>query len=72
MKGKKFASLIVDYGENQAFTNSMTGIANHKLLPEDEWLNAPGDVDLSAYVNFLALANIAKQYKDLRVIGGFP
>lgn len=34
----------------------MQGISNHLYVPEDQLLEFPGQIDLSAYVNFVALA----------------
>lgn len=61
----KGAALIVDYGEKRAFSNSVRAIARHKIL--DEYLNKPGECDLSAYVNFLALEQAALQAEGVRV-----
>ena len=49
------ASLIIDYGEKRAFSDSIRAIQRHKILDKEAILNKPGDCDLSAYVNFLAL-----------------
>ncbi len=48
--------LAVDYGETHGFSDSVRGIANHKYIPNDMIAEFPGQVDLSAYVNFIALA----------------
>lgn len=54
--------LAIDYGDAFGFSNSLRvdladkGIANHKYVPNDLILECPGEVDLSAYVNFIALA----------------
>ena len=47
--------LIVDYGECHAFSDSIRGISKHKYVPKDMLLELPGEIDLSAYVNFMAL-----------------
>ena len=48
--------LAIDYGDLFGFCDSVRGIANHKYIPQDQLLEFPGQADLSAYVNFLALA----------------
>jgi NADH dehydrogenase [ubiquinone] 1 alpha subcomplex assembly factor 7 len=54
------AALIIDYGENHAFKDSVRAIRKHKFVEEDLLLEFPGEVDLSAYVNFLSLSHAAK------------
>ena len=47
------AALIVDYGENHAFSNSFRGIKDHKIIKD--WptiFENVGELDLTAYVNF--------------------
>jgi SAM-dependent MidA family methyltransferase len=44
----------MDYGENQGFSDSVRAIRNHKFVKNV--LDFPGEVDLSAYVNFLSLS----------------
>ena len=51
--------LVVDYGENQALSDSLWGIKNHKYVDMDTILHKPGEVDLSCYVNFQSLSHIA-------------
>jgi NADH dehydrogenase [ubiquinone] 1 alpha subcomplex assembly factor 7 len=49
----KGAALIIDYGEDHAFSNSFRGIKDHKLVKE--WpaiFENVGELDLTAYVNF--------------------
>jgi NADH dehydrogenase [ubiquinone] 1 alpha subcomplex assembly factor 7 len=55
--------LAIDYGDTFGFSDSIRvdslltqGIANHKFVPNDLLLEFPGQIDLSAYVNFIALA----------------
>lgn len=71
------AILIIDYGENQSFSNSIRvfrfsivkchnflidqAIRNHKFLDNEVFLDFPGECDLSAYVNFMSLATAAKK-----------
>ena len=51
----------MDYGEEQAFQNSLRGIHKHKYVNEKEMLRRPGEVDLSAYVNFSAIREVARK-----------
>jgi NADH dehydrogenase [ubiquinone] 1 alpha subcomplex assembly factor 7 len=64
-------SLIADYGDDRAFSNSLRGIKSHKKLSEEDWLQDPGEVDLSAYVNFSALRGIAES-ANMKVVGSIP
>jgi NADH dehydrogenase [ubiquinone] 1 alpha subcomplex assembly factor 7 len=66
------ASLIIDYGENHALSNSVRGIRNHKYVENDMLLEFPGEVDLSAYVNFAALAEAAKKNSEMAAFGPIP
>lgn len=63
--------LIADYGGNRAYSNSLRGIKSHKILTEEKWLQEPGEIDLSAYVNFSALTEIAKS-ANMKVVGSIP
>ena len=36
-------------------------IRNHKFIEEKHLLDYPGECDLSAYVNFMSLASVAKK-----------
>jgi NADH dehydrogenase [ubiquinone] 1 alpha subcomplex assembly factor 7 len=59
------AALIVDYGEDHAFSNSFRGIKDHKLIKD--WpsiFHNIGTLDLTAYVNFKQLSQVAKQNKN--------
>ena len=56
--------LAIDYGDSFGFSDSVRvvciviqGISNHKYVPKDYLLEFPGQIDLSAYVNFIALAH---------------
>ena len=54
--------LSIDYGEDHAFSDSIRGISNHKYLKNlDELLEVPGEADISAYVNFKALKEVAEK-----------
>jgi len=59
----KGAGLIIDYGENQALSNSIRAIKGHKYLSENEMIRIPGKADISAYVNFKALGFAAENVK---------
>ena len=72
------AALIVDYGKDQASTSSLRGIYDHKFV---DVLDRPGDVDLSADVDFSALREATRaalagmltavdEVRVLRCIGG--
>ena len=56
----KGAALVIDYGEDHAFSNSFRGIQNHSLVKD--WptiFHEVGRMDLTAYVNFKQIAQIA-------------
>jgi NADH dehydrogenase [ubiquinone] 1 alpha subcomplex assembly factor 7 len=52
------AALIVDYGHDGGFGDTLQAVANHKYAGV---LDAPGDADLSTHVDFAALAAAAKR-----------
>lgn len=58
------AALVFDYGENHALQDSVRGIWNHKYIPNDQILDFPGEIDLSAYVNFMALSEVASKIEN--------
>ncbi|EGR28531.1 hypothetical protein IMG5_173480 [Ichthyophthirius multifiliis] len=60
------AILSIDYGENQAFSNSFRGIRKHKFIKNEDILEYPGQIDLSAYVNFAHLAEASQQVKGIK------
>ena len=64
--------MIIDYGEDQALTNSIRAIRKHKYLSEKEMLDNPGKADLSAYVNFNALKHSATQIEQWSAVGPMP
>jgi SAM-dependent MidA family methyltransferase len=42
--------LIIDYGEDHAFSNSFRGVKDHKLVKEEEAiLRNVGNIDLTAW-----------------------
>lgn len=54
------AVLNIDYGDDCAFSDSVRGISGHKFIEKaEDLLEVPGQADISAYVNFLALAEVA-------------
>ena len=61
------AALIVDYGEDHAFSDSIRGIKDHKKKDIAEWIQYPGEYDISAYVNFRLLRGIAETFPKLNV-----
>ena len=46
------AVLVIDYGEDHAFSDSVRAIRRHKYLSKQDLLDYPGEADLSVYVNF--------------------
>lgn len=60
------AGLIIDYGEEHAFTDSLRSIRNQKQYKGDDILKYPGECDLSAYVNFKALKYIVDGFQYLK------
>jgi SAM-dependent MidA family methyltransferase len=69
---KNAHSLIIDYGEEQSFSDSIRGIKNQKLFKGNDILNYSGQCDLSCYVNFKALIKVAHDYSSLKVGGLVP
>ena len=55
----------VDYGDEGAFSDSIRAIKDHKYIPSPYFWQIPGECDLSAYVNFSALATFAEVNKTL-------
>lgn len=53
------AIINVDYGEEGAFSDSIRAIKDHKYIPSPYFWQMPGKCDLSAYVNFSAMAEFA-------------
>jgi NADH dehydrogenase [ubiquinone] 1 alpha subcomplex assembly factor 7 len=68
----KGQGLIIDYGEDQALSNSIRAIKNHKYLSENEMMRTPGKADVSAYVNFRALKYTAEKVKGVFTRGPMP
>ena len=60
------AGLIIDYGEDHAFSDSFRGIKDHRLVKD--WptiIDMVGTLDLTAYVNFAQIQTIAKLNKQV-------
>lgn len=53
------AVLTIDYGNDHSHSDSIRAIREHHYVPSDHWLELPGMCDLSAYVDFSALAAYA-------------
>jgi NADH dehydrogenase [ubiquinone] 1 alpha subcomplex assembly factor 7 len=67
------AALIIDYGEDHAFTNSFRGIKDHKVYKDFQQIcDHIGQIDLSSYVNFSQIKNIAATNSNLLINGPMP
>lgn len=64
--------LAIDYGENQAFSDSIRGIRRHKFIRNEDILEFPGEIDISAYVNFAHLSQAAKKVPGITTGGPMP
>ena len=53
--------MFIDYGNNYAPQNSIRGIKNHKFV---SYLQEPGEVDITADVDFLALRKVVENSKS--------
>lgn len=60
------AGLIIDYGEERAYTDSLRAIRQQKQYKGDDVLMYPGECDLSAYVNFKALKYVVDTFGYLK------
>ena len=58
--------LIIDYGADFSFSNTLRGIKGHKFVNDDTILKRPGEVDLSVNVNFADLAAITKHHTNCK------
>ena len=57
----KNIGLVIDYGEDHSFSNSFRGLKNHKLVKNDQDILANiGNIDLTSYVNFNQVSEVAK------------
>jgi len=66
------AGLVIDYGDERAFGNSLRAIKQHKYIEKEEWLQVPGQVDLSAHVDFAALKSVVGRFSELKAHGPIP
>ncbi|CDW71486.1 UNKNOWN [Stylonychia lemnae] len=67
------SALVIDYGEDHAFTNSFRGIKDHKVIKDfDEIVENIGKIDLTSYVNFAQIKQIAQANKNMNVNGPMP
>ena len=62
-------ALIIDYGEDHAFSDSFRGIKNQKILKGQDILNHTGECDLTSYINFKALKRVVYNYPSLQIGG---
>lgn len=62
----KSSGLIIDYGEDHAFTDSFRAIKDQKIYRNEEILKYTGECDLTAYVNFKAVKNVIHKFRTLR------
>jgi NADH dehydrogenase [ubiquinone] 1 alpha subcomplex assembly factor 7 len=62
----KSTGLIIDYGEDHAFTDSFRAIKDQKIYKNEDILKYTGEADLTAYVNFKALKNVVHKFKTLK------
>ncbi|KRX07655.1 hypothetical protein PPERSA_11204 [Pseudocohnilembus persalinus] len=65
-------ALFIDYGENHAFSDSIRGIRKHMFVPQEELLEYPGELDISAYVNFAHIQAAANQVPGITTAGPMP
>jgi Uncharacterized conserved protein len=49
------------------FKTNQQGIRNHKYVPKDLLLEYPGEIDLSAYVNFAGLGHAAQKASGSKI-----
>ena len=58
-------ALVVDYGEDHCFSNSFRGLKNHTLIKdEQDILDNIGNIDLTSYVNFNQISQVARTNKQ--------
>jgi NADH dehydrogenase [ubiquinone] 1 alpha subcomplex assembly factor 7 len=65
----KANALIIDYGEDHAFSNSFRAIKDQKIYKDDDILKYTGESDLTSYVNFKALKDVVYRFNGLKVGG---
>ena len=70
LSSSKYASsLIIDYGDMQAFSDSFRGIKDQKILKGEELLKYSGECDLTSYVNFRAIKNVLLRNSNIKFGG---
>jgi len=66
-------ALVVDYGEDHAFSNSFRGIKDHKLIKDfSQIVEEVGRIDLTSYVNFAQIRKIAEANQSILTHGPMP
>ena len=66
-------ALVIDYGEDHSFANSFRGLQNHQPVKDDESiLKNVGNMDLTSYVNFQQIKQVALTNKQMMVEGPIP
>ncbi|KAI9313298.1 S-adenosyl-L-methionine-dependent methyltransferase [Dichotomocladium elegans] len=60
------SGLIIDYGQNYPQGSTLRAIRRHKIVHP---MSDPGSADLSADVDFAALREAMRKYKDVNVFG---
>ena len=65
--------LVIDYGEAHSFSNSFRGLKNHKLVKDEKQiLENIGNIDLTTYVNFNQISQVAKANPAIFCEGPMP
>ena len=62
----KSTGLIIDYGEEHAFSNSFRAIKDQKIYKNEDILKYSGECDLTSYVNFKAIINVVNKFRSLK------
>ena len=66
-------ALVIDYGEYHSFANSFRGLMNHKLIKDEQTiLDNVGNIDLTTYVNFQAISEVARSNQQMICEGPMP
>ena len=65
----KSTGLLIDYGEDHAFTDSFRAIKDQKIYKNEDILKYTGEADLTSYVNFKAIKNVVYKFNSLKVGG---
>ena len=61
LEDTKGSALFIDYGNNYAAENSLRGIKNHQFV---SYLQEPGEIDITADVDFKSIGKIVKNSKS--------